>query len=543
MGNPGPLLDREETAPRGERWERVLASGALVGFGAFAYRGLTTYDPYAVVRIETSGADTLFFSPATSDPLLVLALLGAVVLRRIGSVRRGVARPAGAAWVIPLALGAATALAAYAASAPWLLGPSLALVVPAGGALLGGRRFGWSLLPAGLLALFVAPLPPLLVNQMIYPLQLATSTSSGMILSVLGFDPFVSAERIGVGSDFFDVIETCSGYRTIAILTMVSVFYVGMFDRGVWHSGLLVVSAPLIAFVFNAFRVVSLIMNPASKLQDVHTAQGLVLVALGAIALTLVDRALLRVLPRRQDVASDPPREAVESRGARVEWRWSVAGAVAVLLAVGSVALPKPGSAVPPMYRLYELPNILGAWEGDGLPLERRFFGTTRFSEWVHRRYHKADGLPVDLLLVSDKRLHPHTILVSPKLALPGSGWQVASRSRARLEVSGRELEVLEVAYGERRSRVFLWSYGMADPEAEIARALLGAGIQAAGMEPLVVARLVTPLTPDWRGRVEADRRLRELARLVDGTLEGLRGRGVPTAGSRRKGIERGDAG
>ena len=56
-------------------------------------------------------------------------------------------------------------------------------------------------------------------------------------------------------------------------------------------------SVPAISFVANQVRVLSIVLNPFSEIASDHTAQGILVVVGGVLALVLVDRILMRVLP------------------------------------------------------------------------------------------------------------------------------------------------------------------------------------------------------------------------------------------------------
>jgi exosortase len=493
----------------------AAAGFLLIALAGFAYRELFSYDPYAFARLDISPENALFFSPAIGHPALVLTLTAWVVVVR---VRRVAPTPlaGGAAAVAALLLLPALALAlwAYHVSAPAVLVPSLALAILGLGILLLGGRAGWVLLPAALLALFVSPVQPVLANQILYPLQLATTRFATVLLELSGNAPLSMGVMIQVGGQWFDVIEACSGYASMVILTLASLVFVGLFRRHRAVACMLVIAAPLLAFVFNGLRVVSLVLNPDSELADVHETQGLLMVAAGSVAFVVLDRLLVRALPTppvplgRGDVQStDASRESL---------RWAIAGALAVGLAIASVALPRPVPTLWPEFTLTEVPVRLGPWEAEGLPIDRRFFGTTRFSAWLHRLYARPDGAFVELFLGTDDGQYDHTGVLSTKLHFPGPGWTVESSGHTTLKRGATDVEVYEVARLDEIRRVFLWRRPGESVPREILRSLFSVEKSPLGRgRRTMVVRLTAPMGADWRGRVAADRQLRDFADFI----------------------------
>mgnify|MGYP002883614574 CR=1 FL=1 len=108
-------------------------------------------------------------------------------------------------------------------SAPDILIVSLAWVLAGTGLVLGGTRgLRLLLLPACFLV-FAIPLPVVLVNHWIWPMQLWTGKAAVWVLGLGGMNPLLHGDIIHTSERTFQVIETCSGLRTVETLIMASV--------------------------------------------------------------------------------------------------------------------------------------------------------------------------------------------------------------------------------------------------------------------------------------------------------------------------------
>jgi exosortase/archaeosortase family protein len=368
-------------------------------------------------------------------------------------------------------------------------------------------------LPA-LFVLFAYPLPLVLVNQIIYPLQLAVTAAAAGMLDLLGFQVAHAGDRVAFNGALFQVIETCSGLRGTATIVMASVLYVELFHESRLRSALIVAGAPVIGLVTNQIRVLTIMFNPYSQIAAVHSAQGLVMIVVAVLLLAVWDSLLGRLLPSPTPRAPRrlPPRTSLPLL------RLAVLAGVTLALAAASLVV-EPWTT--PRPRVQPLSSIqvrdLGAVES--LPIDKQFLGSTAFSEWVHRAYGEGDER-VSLFLGGDDRSSGGLRMLSHKTAVLESAWEVEGHGRTRL-ASGREVEWLELRSGSRRQLVWRWHEGTAGRAEETLRALL-----ATERSPLrsdgraVVVRLSTPLGDGLVDRQAAVGRLEGLAAQVEEQLD-----------------------
>ena len=462
---PASALSRAALKPR---------VGVALGLAAAvtAYHELLWYAPEKNLAEEL---EQLFFMPSQSVAPLVVLLSAWLLYRRAGRLRS--LPPARAPWLGWSCLAAGGLLHGWAtlASAPDLLVPSLGLVGFGAAALWKGRAAVRAVLLPVLFLLFAMPLPAPLLNEVIFRLQIATADLTGVLLSLLQIPHHVAGEQILRTSQTFSVIETCSGLRSIETLAMVAILMADLFGRTRFHAILLVAAAPPLAFFLNGWRAVALILNPHSELVAVHNLQGVVILLGGLVLLFLLDGVLDNLAPglgaQRAPVAR---REGGTPADLRTGALRGLAGAVAMLavLALGSLALPRFDTSPPDGL---QLSSRLAAGIGDlfsqEVPTDRVLLGSAGFRDSVTRRFQRG-GHGIDVFLGVGWRPGRARSPISPKTALPGSGWILESEQARVLAPDGRRVRQLLFRSDTHTLLAYHWYEGSMGLAAEALRVL-----------------------------------------------------------------------
>ncbi|HMV87761.1 MAG TPA: exosortase/archaeosortase family protein [Blastocatellia bacterium] len=118
---------------------------------------------------------------------------------------------------------------------------------------------GWAwlrqlLFPIGLL-LLALPIPNILFNQIAFPLQLIASDYATRLIRLLGIPALREGNVIELARMKLQVVEACSGIRSLVSLAALAVIYVYFTETRWWRRIVLVVSVIPIAIVANALRV------------------------------------------------------------------------------------------------------------------------------------------------------------------------------------------------------------------------------------------------------------------------------------------------
>jgi len=114
-----------------------------------------------------------------------------------------------------------------------------------------------SVVKAPWLTLFLMiPLPVIVFNEFALPLQLLASRLACTVLDLLQVPVLREGNIIKLPSMSLDVVEACSGLRSLMSLITVAVLYSLFFERRVWMRCLMVGLAIPVAVVANALRIV-----------------------------------------------------------------------------------------------------------------------------------------------------------------------------------------------------------------------------------------------------------------------------------------------
>ena len=376
-----------------------------------------------------------------------------------------------------------------------------------------GLRVLW--LPL-LVLLFAVPLPAPLMLAVVFKLQMWTAVLAGTSLYALGIPHLVSGDQIIRVSEAFQVIEGCSGMRSIQILTLLTILLVDLFQRRGWHAALLICFAPFLAFALNGVRVLTLILNPHSEIIAIHNLQGIVILLVGLVVVYATDGFLERFPALNRPATESFP--AVKKFSYPASLLASAATALAlVAVDMGVPAWEPPESKIPSLHIL--VGDALEKWSSEKIDPDFSFRGSARFGEVVKRKFHLDTG-PVSVFVAESDFDQRGGSPLSPITAVPGSGWKLADDRVVPDPTWGRVQERV-VEKGKRRVLVRHWVVGTRGLVAETLRSFLAMDRSPLRRrEPIVVVRLSTPIE-DRRANAR-DQAERRLARVEEHLTEAI---------------------
>ena len=328
-------LEATLRSPAAWAWFVVLVLAAVAYYPAFF--------PPDIHTLSVQSEEFLFeANEAAGAPVLILSLWLFYRRSHYRDLLRGPGSIASGSFFLSVA-AALFAWGAYTGASDLQIISLIALLTGIVLLLGGGAALRAFWLPIVFLG-FALPVPPVLLAAVIFPVQLATASFAGLLLNLMGFEAFVQGDQILRPENTFIVIETCSGLRTIVTLSMLTVLLIDLFERRGWHAALLIGLAPLVAFVTNGFRVVSLVLNPHSSIHSIHNLQGIAMLLVGLTAMYGIDGLLARLLGSEEP---DPSRgdygikrgEAASSSGPTPK---VILIAFLLVLLIGVDRFPKP---------------------------------------------------------------------------------------------------------------------------------------------------------------------------------------------------------
>lgn len=504
---------------------RLAAWAALALLAGVAWREGVAF---ALSSGSAADAEHVFFAAADNPPWLVTSICVALLVSRRRDLARAVGAPGAPAGALALfAPGLALLAWGHLVAAPDLsLAGTIASALGAAYAVAGAHFARLVALPVALLA-FAVPIPGVLVNQVVWPLQLWTATYAHALLRPLDLTMLRTADLLRTPDHSFIVIEACSGLGSIEVLVLLSLAWAWHTGAGFWHGAALAAAAPFVAFALNGFRVAGLVLYPDSGFWSVHTTQGIVTFALGTLCIALLDRWIVARLAGRGD--ADPGREAAASRAAREArvaqppvWLLAALGAAAL----ATLALPRV-SPPPDVRGPALLPEAFPGFRAvRRLEPDRLYLGSLRYTRSAYQTYERKrpDGgaEAIAVFVGEDSRRHRLTSPLSPKNGVPGRGWSVERRTREPLPYPFA-VERVEAQGEQHRLLAYQLYLGVEGVGTEALRSLL-----ALDRSPLArpghafAVRLETVVEPTATGLAEAEARLRDALRELAPWFRGL---------------------
>ena len=510
---------------------------------AVAYRGLLTHRPSQGLSEQL---EAWMWLANDDSPVLIVGMSAWLLARRWRRVHRlppvtGAASIVGWIFLALFALG--VAVWALYTSSPDILAVSGLFAGLAAALLLRGAKGARAVLLPAFFLLFALRIPAPLLNELAFSLQLWTAEYTGFLMFLIGLPALVAADQILRADQTFQVIETCSGLRSMETLSMLAVLMIDLFQRRGWHAALLFLSAPLVAFALNGIRVLLLIINPHSEIASVHVLQGVGILLGGLIGLYLLDggfeRAAGAIRARREgrtgqgraakaEAGSARRPEGPEPSGTPRSWRpilvIALPASVLVLsLTVSAYKLPGRVEGV----LFFNIPQNIGNWvAGDDLPRDHDFMGTAAMRERLLRNYHHVRNPLVGIELYVGVGNHARGTRgsLTPKTRVPGSGWITEEIRNLTIGEPGIVVEERVVRSSARRRLVFHWIEGTDGFADEVWRSLLGLDHSPwhRRRESLVV-RISTALDgPRGESRQKAEARLERFYHKLRGNLDAI---------------------
>ena len=521
------FADATSMTPAAERRLRSLCLLGIPILGLFTFSGLLDYDPFPFERPGQDDLEDWFFRNTGQSPALIFGLAACLLFPRFAALKSALARPRGGQVTGAILLVASAALYGWSlyVAADDLLLIALVLACLGTGATLGGLSGLRAVFLPSTFLLLLIPIPAILVNQVVYPLQLATAEASTQILNdVLG----IPATRYGIlvttELRTFQVIESCAGLRMMATMLMAAIVYADLFQRSRKETTLLLILSPLVAAIANLARVISLMINPYGDIVEVHTTQGIAMTVGGVLLLAALDFALSRIFPASPGYLL---RWNVEARGepdrpdpAPSRLRSLAPLVVLALLGLGSRAIVpwQPERLV--WWAPSKIPNDLPGWTAEPTAVDRDAVGSALPNHWIRRNYSKGN-MRIDTYVGTDNLQGRETSLLSPKTVLPESGFDILEQSI--LAVDGVDGPVQASLLRREFEQVlsYRWVMGASSLWVEAPRAFLAVDRSDwVGERRLILVRLSTRVRNIPGGRIQANAELGDFARVLAPWLE-----------------------
>ena len=169
--------------------------------------------------------------------------------------------------------------------------------------------FGWNhirilILPIVFLLLMI-PIPAIIFNHIVFPLQLWASQFGESALNVCQIPVLREGNVIHLANTSLEVVEACSGIRSLVSLLTLGIVYGYLMDTRLWVRIVLSVATVPIAIVANGIRVAGTgvaahFYGPEAAEGFSHTFSGWIIFIAAGIMLIILHRAIAFISPEKQ---------------------------------------------------------------------------------------------------------------------------------------------------------------------------------------------------------------------------------------------------
>jgi exosortase len=169
--------------------------------------------------------------------------------------------------------------------------------------------FGWNhlrilILPVAFLILMI-PIPAIIFNHIVFPLQLLASRFGEIALNVCHIPVLREGNVIHLANTSLEVAEACSGIRSLVSLISLGIFYGYLMDARLWVRIVLSVATAPIAIVANGIRVAGTgvaahFYGPEAAEGFSHTFSGWIIFVVAVVMLFILHRAIMLMVPDKQ---------------------------------------------------------------------------------------------------------------------------------------------------------------------------------------------------------------------------------------------------
>jgi exosortase D (VPLPA-CTERM-specific) len=372
---------------------------------------------------------------------LVVALVGLILWRRWPALRAASTGPKwpGLALVVVAQVCAvlgALAESYYVEQISFVLTVlGLMLVVCGTGAI-------WMLAPLAVLLLLTIPLPYTMQAMLTVRLQLVSTEIGVGAIRLLGIPVFVEGNIIDLGQYKLHVAEACSGLRYLLPLTCISFIFGFLYKAPYWKRAVVVASAAPITLLINGFRiavVAVLVDNFGLQMADgfMHQLEGWVVFFLGGLLLGIEVLVLERFRLKDLQIGSilDSPADSPNATHASTQPLSLGASAASALVVCGvavvvasSIAWAHESAPKPQRETFAGFPREIGAWMGQEEYLDAAALKIIKATDYFMGDYARSPAsAKVGLFISYYDSLSKGGAIHSPRVCLPGSGWEFAS--------------------------------------------------------------------------------------------------------------------
>lgn len=333
----------------------------------------------------------------------------------------------------------------------------------------GGEALKVIIVPLLMLA-FAIPLPSYIDALLSSKLQLLSSQLGVEFIIWCKIPVFLEGNVIDLGDFKLQVVEACNGLRYLYPLMSIGFICAYMFNTAMWKRVLVFLSSIPITIIMNSFRigVVGYLVNR----WGIETAEGFMhdfegwVVFMASLALLMIEMLLLAKMSRNSHslveifgIIDEVPRKEVQQQSILSKYQLRSPSYASLVLMIAVVILVffigNRKEVVLERQPFSHFPLKIGAWKGKKQTLDKDTLDVLKLSDYLMTNYRDESGKSIVFYIAYYDSQRKNVVPHSPKLCIPGGGWEIAGISRENVE--GQPFNRMIIKKRLDKSLVYYW--------------------------------------------------------------------------------------
>ncbi|HKJ74969.1 MAG TPA: VPLPA-CTERM-specific exosortase XrtD [Alphaproteobacteria bacterium] len=335
-------------------------------------------------------------------------------------------------------------------------------------------------IPILILALAI-PLPYFLDAILTWRLQIVSSKLGVWFIRLVDIPVYLEGNVIDLGVYKLQVAEACSGLRYLFPLLSLSFIVAYMFRAPIWQRAIVFLSAIPITIFMNSFRigVAGVLVNH----YGVEAAEGFIhafegwIIFMACTAILLGEVWLLNRFTRSAhgwsglsgDISSGNADKPIASPNKLISTPLIASLATIAVTAVIVLYLPHRPEIIPKHPPLASFPQQMNGWHARFDPVDAGTKSALKADDTLLADFTKSGTLPVNLFIAYYGSQRTGASPHSPRVCIPGGGWEITDLHQTTVPVDGRKMPVISAVIERQgvRQLVFYWYLERGQPMAD----------------------------------------------------------------------------
>ena len=295
-------------------------------------------------------------------------------------------------------------------------------------------HLGWQKIKTIAFALFMIltmfPLPNFLYNKISIKLQLISSKLGVSLMQFYGMSVHREGNLIDLGFAQLQVVDACSGLRSLISLTVLGLLMAYFFRASLWKRVILLVSTLPLSIFANSIRlalagILSEIWGYEIIEGFFHGFSGWVIFGFAFAILLLEMWILAKISPF--NTSSAPASTSEKEIREKISPRRKESVFIVAIILLGATMSFSHGinfrEKIPIIKSFDQFPLHAGEWRGIRQNMEQRFIDALNFSDYAVIDYHNSSDESVNFYAAYYESQRKGESIHSPATCLSGSGW------------------------------------------------------------------------------------------------------------------------